>query len=250
MFPTRERLYAVVLLCLVVTVHSLALLPELSIARVDLNDNVFHYTLVERVVEAVQHGENPLDCWSPEWSFGFPVLRIYQPLAHLIVAGAWFALGKSVSLMTVFIWVRFLSLALLPVSFYAAARLLGLSRLTAAAAAMLAPLISTEFLFGIEYGSYTWAGTGLFPQAVSTHFLLLAVGVGYGAVRNGRRIVLGGILVGLTLISHLIYGYIAALTLLVAASFLTQRPGCCAWDGRSRLASSRFWSRRSNCCRC
>src|SRR5215467_3346496 len=129
MFPTREKLYSVILLCLVLAVHSIALLPELSISRVDLNDNVFHYTLVERIVEAVQHGENPLDCWSAEWSFGFPVLRIYQPLAHLLVAGVWFALGKSVALMTVFLWVRFLALALLPLSFYAAARLLNLSRI-------------------------------------------------------------------------------------------------------------------------
>src|SRR5690242_12530617 len=155
MNPQRERVISIALLALVVMAHSIALWPETAISRVDLNDNVFHYTLVERIVEAVQQGQNPLDCWSPEWSLGFPVLRVYQPLAHLLVAAAWFALGKTVSLMTVFVWVRFLSVALLPLTFYAAARLLGLSRLTAAAAAMLSPLVSTDFLYGIEYGSYT-----------------------------------------------------------------------------------------------
>jgi hypothetical protein len=198
-------------------VNAAALRPELTISRVDLNDNVLHYTLVERIVDAVQLGENPLDCWSAEWSFGFPVLRMYQPLAHFLVAGIWFALGKTVSLMTVFVWVRFLSLALLPLSFFAAARLLGLTRTTALAAALLAPLISTNFLFGIEYGSFTWAGSGLFPQAVATHFLLLAIGFGYGAIRHGRRTVLAGALVGLTLLAHLIYGYIAAMSLLLLA---------------------------------
>jgi uncharacterized membrane protein len=212
----RDRI-PIVLLFLVLLVNAVALRPELTISRVDLNDNVFHYTLVERIVAAVQHGQNPLDCWSAEWSFGYPVLRIYQPLAHLMVAGIWFALGKTIPLMTVFVWVRFLSLALLPLSFFAAARLLGLSRPTAAAAAMLAPLISTNFLFGIEYGSFTWAGSGLFPQAVATHFLLLAIGFGYGAIRHGRRPVIAGVLVGLTLLAHLIYGYIAALTLVLLA---------------------------------
>jgi uncharacterized membrane protein len=217
MNPSRERIYAALFLSLAVVVSALALWPELDISRVDLNDNVFHYALVERIVEAVQHGENPLDCWSAEWSLGFPVLRVYQPLAHLLVAGAWFALGKTIPLMSIFVWARFLSVALLPLSFYAAARLLGLARLTAAAAALLAPLVSTDYLYGIEYGSYLWAGSGLFPQAVATHFLLLAVGVGYSAVRHGRRIVLAGVLVGLTLISHLIYGYIAAFTVLLMA---------------------------------
>jgi hypothetical protein len=39
-----------------------------------------------------------------------------------MVAAAYFALGKTVSLMTVFLCARFLCLALLPVSFFAAAR--------------------------------------------------------------------------------------------------------------------------------
>src|ERR1039458_2790572 len=34
-------------------------------------------------------------------------------------------------------------------------------------------MVSTNFLYGIEYGSFTWAGSGLFPQAVATHLLLL-----------------------------------------------------------------------------
>src|SRR5947209_17465285 len=126
----RDRIPFLLLLSVLV-VNAAALWPELSISRVDLNDNVLHFTLVERIVDAVQRGENPLDCWSSEWSFGFPVLRIYQPLGHLMVAGVYFALGKTVSLMTVFVWVRFLSVVLLPLSFFAAARLLGLSRMTA-----------------------------------------------------------------------------------------------------------------------
>src|ERR1039457_5717685 len=153
---SRENLLALVLLLTVLGMSAAGLWPELSISRVDLNDNVFHFTLVERMVQAVEHGVNPLDCWSPEWSLGSPVLRTYQPLAHTLVALVYFALGKSAALMTVFVWIRFLAVVLLPLSFFVSARLMGLAPLTAAAAAMLAPLISTNFLYGVEYGSYTW----------------------------------------------------------------------------------------------
>jgi uncharacterized membrane protein len=214
----RDRVLSTCLLLLVLLANTAALWPELAIGRVNLNDNVLHYALVERIVQAVQHGENPLDCWSAEFALGFPVLRVYQPLAHLLVAASFFALGKTVPLMTVFLVERFLSIVLLPLSFFAAARLMGLSRLTAAAAAVLAPLVSTNFLYGMEYGSFTWAGTGLFPQAVATHFLVLSLGFGWAAVRTGRRVIVAGVMVGLAMASHLIYGYMAALSLLLLAA--------------------------------
>ena len=109
MKPSRENLPALALLLTVLVVNAVGLWPELSISRVDLNDNVLHFTLVERIVQAVERGENPLDCWSPEWSLGYPVLRTYQPLSHALVALVYFALGKSVGLMTIFVWARFLS---------------------------------------------------------------------------------------------------------------------------------------------
>ena len=208
---------ALALLLTVLLVNAVGLWPELSISRVDLNDNVLHFTLVERIVQAVQRGENPLDCWSPEWSLGYPVLRTYQPLSHLLVAFVYFALGKSVGLMTIFVWARFLSLVLLPLSFFAAARLMGLRPLTAAAAAILAPLVSTNFLYGIEYGSYTWAGSGLFPQSVAAHFLLITLGLAFRSVRRGSHLALTGALLGLTFLAHLIYGYMGALSICLLA---------------------------------
>ena len=214
---SRENLLSLALLLIVLVVNAAALWPELTVSRVDLNDNVFHFTLTERMVQAVERGENPLDCWSPEWSLGYPVLRTYQPLAHALVVLAYFALGKSVGLMTVFVWVRFLSVVLLPLSFFAAARLLGLRPLTAAAAAILAPLVSTNFLYGIEYGSYTWAGSGLFPQAVGSHFLLITLGLAFSAIRRGKRLALTGALLGLTFLAHLIYGYMGALSVCLLA---------------------------------
>ena len=44
--------------------------------------------------------------------------------------------------------------------------------LTAAAAAMLAPLISTDAWYGLDYSSYVLDGRGLFPQSVAAILLL------------------------------------------------------------------------------
>src|SRR5882672_5801884 len=143
-------------LLVVVIVNAAGLWPELSISRVDLNDNVSHYAFIERIVQTAERGGNPLDTWSPEWTFGFPMLRVYQPLAHLLVAALYFLFGKAVSLMTVFVWVRFLAVVLLPLSFYATARLLELPLAAALAAAVMSPLITSNGLYGLEYGSYVW----------------------------------------------------------------------------------------------
>jgi hypothetical protein len=141
---------------------------DLAAGHLDLNDNVSHLTMIERIVHAVEHGQNPLDAWSPEWTFGFPMLRDYQTLAHLLVAAVYFALGKTVSLVTVFCWVRFLVLVLLPLSAFATAILLELPLEAALAAAVLTPLLSSG-LYGLEFRSYVFAGYGLFPQAAATH---------------------------------------------------------------------------------
>src|SRR5262245_36671812 len=209
----RESRIALLALFAVLLLNGALLRPELAISRVDLNDNVYHFTLIERMAQALRQGENPLDCWSSEWSLGYPVLRTYQPLAHLLVLGAWLILGKSVSLMTVFVWSRFLAAALLPLSFFVAARLLRMRPITAAAAAMLAPLVSTNYLYGVEYGSFVWAGSGLFPQSVAAHLVLLSLGLGYRAIRQGRQLTLAGAMLGLTFLAHFIYGYIGALSL-------------------------------------
>lgn len=73
----------------------------------------------------------------------------------------------------VFIAFRCLAFAVLPLSFYVAAVLLRFPPQTAAAASLLAPLVATDGLYGVDYGSYLWNGLGLYPQAVATTFLLL-----------------------------------------------------------------------------
>src|ERR1043165_5963756 len=118
----REKLPELGIVLAAVVLNAWFLRAELRSGGADLNDNVSHFRLIAGMVEALQRGGNPLDFWSPEWSLDFPLVRLYQPVAHLLVVLPWFALGKSVALMTVFVWVRYLSVALLPLSFFAMVR--------------------------------------------------------------------------------------------------------------------------------
>jgi hypothetical protein len=214
-----ERAFSRLILAAVLLVTAIGLWPDLALSRVDQSDDVYHFAILDGMVHAVEHGANPIDFWSPDITFGSPVFRTYQPLAHALVAAAYFALGKSVSLVTLFALARFLAMWLLPLSFYAAASLLELAPLACAAAALLAPMISTVGggLFGLEYRSYLWIGFGLYPQSVAVHILLLAMGFGWQAVRTGRRRTLTGALLGATALLHFIYGYIGAVTLVLLA---------------------------------
>src|SRR5579871_270261 len=223
MTPAHQRKLALCILVCVVALNAIGLSAELSVGAVNGSDNIAHWTLLQEMVRAAGNGDNPLDFWSPEASFGAPTVRTYQPLAHALVALTYFVFGKSVSLMTVFLWIRYLAVVLLPVGFFAAARMLDFEPITAAAASVMAPLLSTDALYGLDYSSYVSSGRGLFPQSVVAVFLLLAIGAGYRAVRDGRRWAVAGLLTGLTCVCHFIYGWIAAVTISLAALLPDER---------------------------
>ncbi len=206
-----------VLVALAVAVQALALSHELAIGRADLNDNLFHLRLTERVAETLESGENPFDFWVSEWSLGYPVNRTYQPLSHLAVASVWLTLGKQVELETLFLWARYLLLCLWPLTVYVCARGLRLSQATAVAAALMAPLVATQGLFGLEYGSYLWRGSGLFTQSLAMHLLAVSLALAFRALATGRHLTLTGVMLGMTFLAHFIYGYMAALSVVLLA---------------------------------
>src|ERR1041385_8860662 len=115
----REQRLSLAILVAVTLAQAVVLWPEVTTAAWRDNDAINHYTFTKQMVDAIEHGGNPLDFWSPEISLGVPMARTYQPLAHLLVAAAYFAMGKAVSLMTILSWARFLSALVLPLSFYA-----------------------------------------------------------------------------------------------------------------------------------
>ena len=207
-----SRQLAWLILLLWTLLHAVALRHEVTITTADLNDNVYHYRLVARMVEALESGENPLDCWVSEWSFGYPVSRTYQPLGHIVPALAYLGLGKSISLLTLFVWIRYLLVCLFPLTIYYTSRLLHLDRPAAVAAALVAPLLATNGLYSLEYGSFLWRGNGLYTQAWAMHFLPLSLGFALRAVQSGQGLAHAGLFLALTFVSHLMYGYIGALS--------------------------------------
>lgn len=204
-------------MALAVIAGAIALAPELEIARVDLNDSIFHFTIADAIVQRAAAGKPVLDFWMPEWSFGYPVVRDYQPLAHWLVAVAHFATFRQISVAEIFTILRWLLLALFPLSAFAGCRMMSLRPMTAAAVALLSPLLSAPNLYGLDYGSYIWRGNGLFTQLVATHLFVLAIGAGCQAIREGRRVTLAGLILALTFLAHFIYGYMAAATLVLVA---------------------------------
>jgi len=215
----RERWLSRAIVAAVVIINAAALAPELTIGRVNLNDTVFHFTIVDRLA-----AHPALDFWMPEWSFGYPVLRDYQALAHWLAAGAHLLTFRHFSLDVLFAFIRWALLAIFPLTAYLACRWLPMPRMTAAAVALLAPLIASPNLYGIEYGSYIWRGNGLYTQLVAMHFFVLAIGAGCRAIRQGRLVWAAGLLLALTFLSHFIYGYMAAATLLLVAALPGDTP--------------------------
>ena len=218
-----EQRLALMALLVVLAVNAYALSAELSIGGVTGSDNISHWSLIQGMARAAETGGNPLDFWSPEESYGAATMRTYQPLAHALVVLLYFALGKTLPLITVFLWVRYLAIVLLPAGFFVAARLMELPPRTAAVAAALAPLISTNALYGLDYSSYVATGRGLFPQSVAAILLLLAIGYGFRAIYSGSALVLAGLFTGLTAVCHFIYGWIAAVTILFMALLPDER---------------------------
>jgi uncharacterized membrane protein len=212
------------LVALAVIVAAIALAPELDIARVDLNDSVFHFTIADRLVQRVAAGLPVLDFWMPEWSFGYPVVRDYQPLAHWLVVAVHFGTFRQVPVDVAFSFLRWLLLAIFPLSAYAGCRLMKLRPMTAAAVAILSPLISAPNLYGLDWSSYVWRGNGLYTQLVAMHLFVLAVGAGCRAIREGKRPTLAALLLGLTFLAHFIYGYMAAATLVLVAALPGDAP--------------------------
>src|SRR6266478_512957 len=107
------------------------LFPEVSIPVPNLNDNVLHYTLIERASEALRSRDNILDPWVSYWDMGYPVFEYYQHLPHFFVAFLHRLTGEKVSLFTLFNWVKYLLLCLFPLSIYISARKLEFAKATA-----------------------------------------------------------------------------------------------------------------------
>ena len=78
---------------------------------------------------------------------------------------------------------------------------------------LVASLLTTNGIFGFSYRSYTFAGWGLYTQLWGMVLLPPTLAVGYRVLREGRGYFWATLLLAATLMSHLLYGYMAFLTL-------------------------------------
>ncbi len=207
----RQRAGGLLLLC-ALGVQAVTLAPEVSRGRLPVNDLVFHLAASERLGASLARDEPFLDPWVSEWSLGYPVWRSYQPLPHLLGALVIAIARPLTDPATALAAWNYALLVLLPLSAYAAARLLGVGSFGAGLAALLilAPSGAADLgRFGCSYGAFLWRGSGLYAQLVALHLLLLSVGVVTRALDTGRRRAAAALLLAATVLAHLVFGYVA-----------------------------------------
>ena len=193
--------------------------PEVYVQIPSNNDDAFHWLLVQRANEALSNGENILDFWTPQLEMGFASFVHYQHLPHVAVVILDRLTFGIVPLLTMFNFVRYLLLALLPVTVLWSMRRIGLSWPAATFGACAASLLSSPFLYGFDYGSYVWRGFGTYTQLWGMHLSFIAVAATHTVLTQRRGHLLAIITLSLLVLSHLLYAYIVALS--VGVMFLT-----------------------------
>ena len=180
-----------------------------------LNDSAFHLQMVRWASGQIHRGRVPLDGWFPWLSLGSSFFHHYQSLPETLTAYAAVATGTPGR--TAYVWILYLLLATWPVSVYLGSRLLGWGEWTAAGSAATASLLvfsAPGFVaYGFEWGSYVWAGTGLYGQLWAMWLLPLAWGLTWRSVKYGHRYAAAALAVALTIACHFIAGYLALLTI-------------------------------------
>ena len=188
--------------------------PELVINCPDLNDSAYHVAIAQRMKEALARGESPIDFWYPDVALGFPLLRHYQFLPHLSLVAVDAVVGRLIPLATTYRIVFGVLLAVFPLAIYGSLRRLGLRPLAAGCSALIAPLLSTPYLYGLGFESYLWGGSGLYAQLFASVLAPLAFASAYRAVATGRGLGRAALLIAATFASQLVYGYMMALSTL------------------------------------
>jgi len=211
--PGRWATVALLFLVLVPTIfNAIALWPELSLSVPSLNDDAFHYLLVQRASEALASGENPFDHWVPELDLGFPQFFYYQHLPHLAVVLLHRLLLKQVDLLTLFNLIRYLLLVGFPLTVYWSMRRLGFSTVAGAVSAAAATLLSSNTRSGFEYDSYVWRGWGLYTQLWAMHLFPITLVCLVRALEKGAGFIAAILSSSMLGLSQLLYAYIMGIT--------------------------------------
>jgi hypothetical protein len=192
------------------------LFPETSGGATPGNDRMFHLLLIESAVDAIIHGNDITDPWQGTMSMGFPIFHHYQHLPHVAVALIHMLTFKIFPVIDMMQWATYLILSLFPLSIYWSLRRFSFDPLTCAMGGLLASLIGSDIFGnygGFGYISYTYEGWGLYSQLWGMVLLPIALALGYRSIRTGQGYFWATLLLSATLLSHILYGYMAFLTL-------------------------------------
>lgn len=191
----------------------------------NFNDSSLHLAMVRWARHEIDQGRVPLDGWFPSLGMGISQFHHYQSLPHILTAYLSIITGPD----RAFVWSLYLLLATFPISVYLGARLFGLDRWVAVAAAVASPILMSVTGYGFEHSSYTWWGFGLWSQLWGMWLLPLSLGLTWRAVEGRGSYALAALITALTLACHILTGYLALLAVgvwvLAAPADLPRRLG-------------------------
>ena len=228
--------------------NAVALVPEVTIAVPNVNDDAQHIAFVRRAADGWSRGENVIDLWVPEFELGVPQFLDYQHLPHVAVA----ALGRltfgALDLRTLFDLVRYLLLIAFPLTVFWSMRTMGFTSVASAIAAAASSLLSGNHRYGFEYDSYVWRGFGVFTQLFAMHLSFVALATLHRVANRGTGIAAAALASSALVLSHLLYAYILAITAVVLLLFGITRANAAARVGRfavvgavTAVATSYMW---------
>ena len=195
--------------------NAVALLPELTVRVPSNNDDADHLAYIQRADAAISDGEDPLDFWAPEMEFGFPPFVYYQHLPHLAVVALHRTVFFWLDLLAIFNLVRWLLLVFLPITVWWSLRTLGVPGAGAAVAGAASALVAGGGRFGVEYDSFVWRGWGMYTQLWGVHLAFLALACVHVVLERGRGLVRAILVLAALALSHLIWAYMTAISVLV-----------------------------------
>ncbi len=175
-------------------------------------DASVHLQMARYATAAISRGRLPLTSWFPYIDLGSAQFLHYQSLAAMLTGLAGTVAGPG----NAFRWSLYLLLSLWPVAVYSSARLAGIPRLPAVAAAVASPLVASRTGVGFEQGAYLWSGGAeLWTQLWGSWALPFAWAASWRALQQRRYVWVAAGLVALTTALHFESGYLAFLGVMV-----------------------------------
>jgi len=212
-YRLREPYIVVCLLFAAVAFNLSFLYPSFSVDALTGTDLLLHTILVESVIDAVNNGQNFLDPWQGSMGMGHPMFHYYQHLPH-VALGLFQVLTFGVFPADGLVnWSAYLLVSIFPLSIYWSLRRFGFDQISSAMGGLVASLVATGGTQGFDYISYIGGAQGLYTQLWAMVLMPPALASGYRVLREGRGYFLAVLFLAATLMSHLLYGYMAFITL-------------------------------------